>query len=109
MNTVAVSGTIATQPQYRTRGFVPTTSFDVHVEFARRIYMFHIRAMNDLARTTRRYRPGDHVAVTGYLHAEPFDMPDRSVWHRVEIVAYEIDRHSQAAPTTSGNQLEATR
>jgi hypothetical protein len=31
------------------------------------------------------------VAISGHL--QPFDMPDRSVRHRVEVVAYEIEHH----------------
>lgn len=98
MNTAAVSGTVATVPRYRTRGFVPTTTFDIRVDFARRAYTFHVRAMNDLARQSRHFQVADPVEITGYLHAEPYDMPDRSLWHRVEIVAYEIDRQSRATP-----------
>jgi hypothetical protein len=98
MNTTAITGTVATSPRYRVRAFVPTTDFDVTVEFARRSYTFHVRLMNDLAKTARRYVPGDHVAVVGYLHSEPFDMPDCSVWHRVEIVGYEIE-HQPASDT----------
>jgi len=91
MNTAAITGIIPTEPRYRIRGFTPVTTFDVTVPFARRSYTFHVRALNDLAKTSRHWHAGDEVSVTGYLHAEPYDMPDRSVWHRVDIVAYEID------------------
>ena len=57
-----------------------------------------MQALNDQAKTAGRYVAGDLVAVTGYLHTEACDMPDRSIWHRVKIVAYEIDH--QPAPDT---------
>lgn len=91
MNLTTISGTIASIPRYRSRGFVPTTTFDIHVDVAHRTHTFHVRAMNDLAKQSRHLHAGDTVAITGYLHAEPYDMPDRSIWHRVEIVANEID------------------
>ena len=97
MNHTAVTGTVATIPRYRIRGFVPTTTFDLHVDMARRTYTFHIRALNSLAKQSRRFHVDDPVAITGYLHAEPYDMPDRSIWHRVEIVAYEIDHRTDPA------------
>ena len=99
MNTTAITGHVATTPRYRVRGFVPTTTFDVRVDFARRLYTFHVRAMNDLAKTSRHFRVADQVAITGYLHAEPYDMPDSSIWHRVEIVAYEIEHQPHPAAT----------
>lgn len=99
MNTTAITGHVATTPRYRVRGFVPTTTFHVRVDFARRLYPFHVRAMNDLAKTSRHFRVADKVAITGYLHAEPYDMPDSSIWHRVEIVAYEIDHQPHTADT----------
>ncbi len=105
MNTAAIAGTVATTPIYKTRGCLPTTDFDVTVTCGRRNHTIHVQALNDQARTARRYVPGDHVAITGYLHSEACDMPDRSVWHRVKIVAYEIDH--QPAPDT--NPLEALR
>jgi hypothetical protein len=104
MNTAAITGNVATAPRCRVRGFVPTTTFDITVDFARRGYTFHVRAMNDLARSSRRLRVGDLVAVNGYLHAEAFDMPDCSIWHRVEIVAYEIDHHPHFTPATSSGE-----
>ena len=90
MNLTAITGTIATIPRYRIRGFVPTTTFDIHVDAARRTHTFHIRACNDLAKQSRHLRVDDPVAITGHLHAESYDMPDRSIWHRVEIVADRI-------------------
>lgn len=91
MNLTVITGTIATIPRYRLRGFVPTTTFDIHVDVARRTDTFHIRAMNDLAKRSRLLHPGVPVTIIGYLHAEPNDMPDRSIWHRVEIVADRIE------------------
>ena len=105
MNTAAITGTVATVARYRIRGFVPTTTFDIEVDFARRVYAFHVRAMNDLAKNSRHLGVGDPVAFTGYLHAEPYDMPDCSIWHRVEIVAYEIDHHPRLAPATTGGEV----
>jgi len=104
MNSAAITGTVSSAPRHRVRGFVPATTFDVCVDFARRSYTFRVRAMNDLANDTRHLHVGDPVAVTGYLHAEPYDMPDRTVWHRVEIVAYEID--VQPLPTGAVDELE---
>ena len=57
--------------------------------------------MNDLATQSRHLRVDAPVAITGYLHAEPYDMPDRSIWHRVEIIAYEIEQ--PADPTAITN------
>lgn len=50
MNLTVITGTIATIPRYRIRGFVPTTTFDIHVDVARHTHTFHIRAMNNLAK-----------------------------------------------------------
>lgn len=91
MNLTVITGTIASIPRYRLRGFVPTTTFDICVDVARRTHTFHIRAMNDLAKQSRHLRTGDPVTIIGCLHAEPNDMPDRSIWHRVEIVADQIE------------------
>ncbi|MGE0307160.1 MAG: single-stranded DNA-binding protein [Acidimicrobiia bacterium] len=91
MNTAAITGIVATAPRYRMREVLPTTTFDVSVAFARRTYTFHVRALNDLAKETRYLRPGDQLAINGYLHSELYDMPDRSVWYRVEIVAYDVE------------------
>jgi len=91
MNLSVITGTIATIPHYRIRRFVPTTTFDIHVEVARRTDTFHIRTMHDLAKESRHLHPGDPVTIFGYLHAEPHDMPDRSTWHRVKIVADQIE------------------
>lgn len=91
MNTAAITGIVATIPTYKLRGFLPATDFDVTVTTGRRTYTIHVQALNDQAKTARRYVTGDLVAITGYLHTEACDMPDRSVWHRVKIVAYEID------------------
>jgi len=99
MNTATISGTVSSAPTFMHRGFVPTTDFDVTVPVGRRRHTLHVQALNDQARVARRYVIGDHVAVTGYLNSEAFDMPDRSVWQRVKIVAYEIDH--EPAPDTS--------
>lgn len=98
MNTATITGIVSSVPTFRHRGFVPATDFDVTVAVGRRCHTLHVQALNDLAKVARRYVVGDHVAVTGYLNSEAFDMPDRSVWHRVKIVAYEIDH--QPAPDT---------
>lgn len=102
MNNVAITGRVATTPHHTYSGFMHRTEFDISVMTARREYTFHVTALNDLARTARRLDTGDHVAISGYLHSEPFDMPDRTVWHRVEIVAYEIDHQLSLDPITIG-------
>jgi single-stranded DNA-binding protein len=100
MNTATITGTVSTVPTCKTRGFEPTTDFDVTVTTGRRTYTLHVQALNGEAKTARRYLIGDQVAVTGYLNSEAFDMPDRSVWYRVKIVAYEVE-HRQASDTDS--------
>lgn len=80
-------------PQHFIRGFVPTTTFDLRVDFGRRIYTFHVRAMNDDSKSSRFLHVNDPVAMTGYLHAEPTDLPDGRVGQRVEIAAYEVEYH----------------
>lgn len=80
------------------------TEFDITVTTGRRRSTFHVTALNDLAKTARHFTTGDRIELTGYLHAEPFDMPDRTTWHRVEIIAYEIDHHPTPATATSGAQ-----
>jgi hypothetical protein len=92
MNTVALTGLVASSPAHHFSGFMHRTEFDITVTTARREYTFHVSALNELAKAARRLEVGDRVEITGYLRSEPFDMPDRTVWHRVEIVAYEIDR-----------------
>lgn len=103
MNNVAITATIASAPRY-TPGVPRTSNFDVTVTTTRRDGTLHITTYNDLAASTRHLRIGDRVAVTGYLRSEPFDMPDGTVRHRVEIVAYEIDRE----PALTAAQREAT-
>lgn len=92
MNSVALTGRVASSPAHHFSGFMHRTDFDIVVTTAGREYTFHVSALNELAKTARRLQVGDRVEITGYLHSEPFDMPDRTVWHRVEVVAYEIDR-----------------
>ena len=101
MNTATITGTIATTPRYRRRGLVPATTFDIHVDIDRRAHTFHVRAMNDLARQSRYLRIDALVTITGYLHADPYDMPDNSVWHRVEIVAHQVDQQPPPARRNS--------
>jgi len=93
MNFTLITGRVATPPRFRGRGRVARTTFDVTVQFAGRSQTIHVRAMNDVARRARRLQLGDPVAIAGHLQSEPFDMPDRSVWHRIEIVPHEIDHH----------------
>lgn len=105
MNTTAITGTVTTIPRYRIRAFVPTTAFDVRVDFARRAYTFRISALNDLARTAQTIQVGDHVAITGYLHLEPAST-DPTALH-FEIVAYEID-HQPGHPAEGGDQSQTS-
>jgi len=98
MNTATITGTVTSLPTYKTRGFVPTTDFDVAVTTGRRTYTLHVQALNTQAKTARRYVIGDQVAVSGFLNSEAFDMPDRSVWYRVKIVAFEVEH--RPAPDT---------
>lgn len=96
MNTAAITGTIATPPTYNVHGFVPHHAVQRHGQH--RSPRAHTpRPNNERPRQDRApLGPGDHVAVVGYLHAEPHDMPDRTVWQRVEIVVLVID-HQPAA------------
>jgi len=92
MNSVNVTGQLVTEPDYCFRGFMHVTEFDIEIAVhKRRRYRFHVVAMNDLARTARCLLIGATVAVNGTLRSEPYDMPDRSVWHKTEILAYELD------------------
>ena len=69
---------------------------------ARREYTFHVTALNEFAKTARLFAAGDRVELSGYLHSELFDMPDRTVWHHVEIVAYEIDHETALDRAATG-------
>ena len=91
MNNVAIIGRVTSTPRHHYSGFMHTTECDLTTRTGRRDYVLHVVAHNDLAHTARHLAIGDQVAVTGYLRSEAFDMPDRSIWYRVEIVAYELD------------------
>lgn len=93
MNNLAITGTVATVPRHFVHAFVPTTTFDLRVEFARRTYTFQVRAMNDDAKSCRYLHVNDPVAITGYLHIEPTRRPDGQVVERVEIAAYDVEYH----------------
>ena len=93
MNHIAITGTVASAPHHFTRACVPTTTFDLRVDFAHRSYTFQVRAMNDDAKFSRYLHVNDPVAITGYLHAEPIDPLDDDSGQRVEITAYEVEYH----------------
>ena len=101
MNSVALTGRAASPPTHTFSGFMHRTEFDVIATTARRACTFHVAALNELAKAARRFTVGDRIDVSGYLDSEPFDMPDRSVWHRVEIVAYEIDHERASGSATA--------
>lgn len=92
MNSVTVIGVVTTQPDHRVSGFTHSTAFDITVTTGRRENTLHVTARNDLAKDARHLHVGEHVAIVGYLLSDAFDMPDRTVWYRVEIVADQIDR-----------------
>lgn len=90
MNTVALTGTIATQPHHTWCRLGRVTEFDLDVaplSTQRQPERFHVVAHHTLARDTSRLSVGCAIAVTGVLRSDPVDMPDCSVWHRVEIAA----------------------
>lgn len=94
MNTATVTGLVATAPRDRRRIIGSTTTFDLDVlaPGGERVDRFHVIAYRDAAHDLHNVRPGDSLTVTGHLRSEPFDMPDRTVWHRVELVARTITR-----------------
>lgn len=104
MNSVAITGLVATTPTHTFVGFMHRTRFSIEVSTGRRQHILEVVALNDLARTARRLAIGDPIGVTGYLHAEPFDMPDRTIWQRVDIVAYEIDHQHACEHQPTGPQ-----
>ena len=104
MNSVAVTGRVATTPVHTYAGFMHRTRFSIEVTTGRRQHTLDVVALNDLAKSARCLTIGDPIGVTGYLHAEPFDMPDRTIWHRVDIVAYEIDRQPTCDHEPAGTQ-----
>jgi hypothetical protein len=92
MNRVTIGGVVVGTPTCR-RSLVRTTThfeLDVSAEDGERVDRFQVVASRDLADDLRGVRHGDVITVTGYLRSEPFDMPDRSVWYRVELVACAI-------------------
>lgn len=91
MNNVAITGRVTSAPKHTYSGFMHTTQFDLTTRTGRRDDLLHVVVHNDLAHTARHLDIGDEVAVTGYLRSEAFDMPERSIWYRVEVVAYEVD------------------
>jgi hypothetical protein len=57
-----------------------------------RVDRFQVIAHRYVASALRDVHAGGSVTVNGHLRSEPFDMPDRSVWYRVAIVARVITR-----------------
>lgn len=104
MNSVAVTGRVATTPMHSFAGFMHRTRFSIEVTTGQRQHTPDVVALDDLAKTARCLTIGDPVGVTGYLHAEPFDMPDRTIWHRVDIVTYEIERLRTCGHEPTGTQ-----
>lgn len=95
MNSVIVAGTVASAPDHHYVRLTHTTEFDVDVATATRrprTDRLHVVAREHLAGPAARLAVGTPVAVAGFLRSEAFDMPDRSIWHRVEIVAHSITR-----------------
>jgi hypothetical protein len=106
MNSAIVTGTIVSELRFRVHRLAVSTSFDLSVDFGRGNTVLHIRATSALAHSARRLRLADHVVVIGSLHAESFDMPDRSECHRVEIVANQIDRVPSLATAVCSVEVE---
>jgi single-stranded DNA-binding protein len=93
MNSVNLTGRLVSEPEHRYRAFTHVTEFDVEVPVHKRRYdRFHVVAHNDLACIARRLPIGVTVAVVGTLRSEAYDMPDRSIWYKTEILAHELDR-----------------
>jgi hypothetical protein len=93
MNSVNITGRLVTEPDYCFRGFMHVTDFDIEVAVhKRRTDRFHVVTCNDLAPTARWLLVGATIAVNGSLRSEAHDMPDRSIWYKTEILAYELDQ-----------------
>jgi hypothetical protein len=94
MIAATVSGLLVGAPSARRRIIGSTTTFDIDVlaPGGERIDRFHVIAYRDAACDLGNVRSGDSITVTGYLRSEPWDMPDRSIWYRVELVARTITR-----------------
>lgn len=93
MNSVSLAGRLVTEPEHYYRAFTHVTEFDIEVAVHKhRNDRFHVVTCNDLACTARRVPVGVSVAVVGTLRSEAFDMPDRSIWYKTEILAYELDQ-----------------
>jgi hypothetical protein len=65
---------------------------DVLAPGGERVDRFQVVAYRDLTDDLRGVRRDDSITVTGYLRSEALDMPDRSVWYRVELVAHTVTR-----------------
>jgi len=92
MNSVTITGQVVGVPDHAYHGFTHVTEFDIEVPVQRRrTDRFHVVTLNDLAQSTAQLPAGTRVAITGTLRSEAYDMPDRSVWHKTEIRAYELD------------------
>ena len=94
MNGATISGKVVSAPILHRCRLVAKAEFDLDVPApcGDRIDRFHVVAGRDLAAAVGDVRQGDPIAVTGYLRSEPFDMPDRTVWYRVELVARVLTR-----------------
>jgi hypothetical protein len=95
VNAATLSGLVVTAPTARRRLAYSTTAFDLDVlgPGGERVDRFHVISSRDAISDLRHtLHAGDAVTVTGHLRSEPFDMPDRSVWYRVELVARSITR-----------------
>ena len=93
VNSVNITGRLVTAPEHCFRGFTHVTEFDIEVPIhKRRDDRFHILTYNELARSAKHLTLGTSVAITGFLRSEAYDMPDRSIWHKTEIVAFTFDR-----------------
>ncbi len=94
MNTATLTGLVVGLPSNHRRIIGSTTTFDLDVlaPGGQRVDRFHVIAYRDVACDLRNVHSGDSLTVTGHLRSEPCDMPDRSVWLRVELVARTITR-----------------
>ena len=105
MNTVNLTGRLVTEPEHRHWVFKHVTEFDIEVAaHNRRSDRFHVVTRNDLACNARRLPIGVTVTVIGTLRSEAYDMPDRSIWYKTEILATSSTASTDPpplAPTTS--------
>jgi len=122
MNTVAISGNLTRDPEFRTteRG-VDLCNIGIAVQENRRnpdqswrqiVHFFNAVAFNGQARTARKFAKGDLVAIQGKLQHRTFERADGSKGSVVEIVVEDFVGEkmyfdAQGNPPVRGGQRPA--